>query len=306
MPSDEGPRGEHLSGDHPGGESLVGERLNGDHPGGERLRGRYLRYVALGDSQTEGVGDGGGVAGLRGWADRLAEHLAAAGPDLRYANLAVRGRVARQVRAEQLGPALALRPDLATVVAGVNDLLRPKFDAEEVAGHLEAMFAELTAGGARVLTLTFPDVAKIAPVARPVRGRVFDLNDRIRAAAARHGVVVADLAPLPVATDPRLWGEDRLHASPLGHARIAAAAAYALGLPGSDDSWARPLPPWEPPSRLRAAGAEVRWAAGFLGPWIGRRLRGRSSGDGRTAKRPELLPVAGAPVPVPAPGPDPA
>ncbi|GAA2959733.1 MULTISPECIES: SGNH/GDSL hydrolase family protein [Streptomyces] len=253
----------------------------------------YLRYVALGDSQTEGVGDGDDTTGLRGWADRLAEHLAALNPELRYANLAVRGRVAGQVRAEQLAPALALRPDLVTVVAGVNDLLRPSFDAGRVAGQLEEMFAALTASGARVLTLTFPDVARIAPIARPVRGRVFDVNDRIREAAARHGVTVADLAPLPVATDPRLWSEDRLHASPLGHARIAAAAAYALGLPGSDDTWALPLPPQRLPSRLNAAGAELRWAAGFLGPWIGRRLRGRSSGDGRAAKRPELLPLGG-------------
>ncbi|MGW3402537.1 SGNH/GDSL hydrolase family protein, partial [Streptomyces zhihengii] len=114
----------------------------------------YLRYVALGDSQTEGLGDGDDTVGLRGWADRLAERLAEQNPGVRYANLAVRGRLAGQVRAEQLEPALALRPDLATVVAGVNDLLRPAFDADEVAGHLEAMFAALTGAGARVATLT--------------------------------------------------------------------------------------------------------------------------------------------------------
>ncbi|MFD9539029.1 SGNH/GDSL hydrolase family protein [Streptomyces sp. NPDC060022] len=262
--------------------------------------GEYLRYVALGDSQTEGVGDGDDATGLRGWADLFAARVAAANPGLQYANLAVRGRVAGQVRAEQLGPALALRPDLATVLAGVNDLLRPGFDAEEVAGHLEEMFAALTAAGAHVVTMTFPDVGKIAPIARPVRSRVFDMNARIRAAAARHGVTVADIAPQAVATDPRLWSEDRLHASPLGHERIAAAVARAIGLPGSDDSWTLPLPPQAVPSGLHAARAELRWAAGFLGPWLGRRLRGRSSGDGRTAKRPELLPLATAPPASPA------
>src|SRR5262245_61561497 len=111
--------------------------------------GEYLRYVALGDSQTEGLGDGDDSTGLRGWADRLAERLAAGNPGFQYANLAVRGRLAGQVHAEQLAPALALRPDLATVVAGVNDLLRRRFDADEVGGHLEAMFAALTAQGAR-------------------------------------------------------------------------------------------------------------------------------------------------------------
>ncbi|WP_201761389.1 SGNH/GDSL hydrolase family protein [Nonomuraea sp. K271] len=183
----------------------------------------HRRYVALGDSQTEGMGDGDDVNGLRGWADRLAERLAAANPGLRYANLAVRGRVAAQVHAEQLGPALALRPDLATVVAGVNDLLRPRFDADEVGGHLEAMFAALTAQGARVATLTFPDLARITPLARPFGPRAAALNQRIRAAARRHGVVVAETAHHPVVTDARLWSPDRLHAGPLGHERIAAA-----------------------------------------------------------------------------------
>ncbi|MFE9622785.1 SGNH/GDSL hydrolase family protein [Streptomyces sp. NPDC006527] len=256
---------------------------------------RYARYVALGDSQTEGLGDGDDGIGLRGWADRLAEHLAHHNPGLRYANLAVRGRLAGQVHTEQLGPALALRPDLATVVAGVNDLMRPRFDADEVAGHLEAVFAALTAQGARVATVTFPDAARLTALARPLTPRVLALNARIREAAGRHGVAVAETAGHAVVTDARLWSPDRLHASPLGHARIAAAVAHALGLPGSDDSWTHPLPAPDSsaPAGWRAGVAELRWAAAFLGPWLGRRLRGRSSGDGRTAKRPGLLPVAG-------------
>ncbi|MGI5359623.1 SGNH/GDSL hydrolase family protein [Streptomyces sp. CA-252508] len=254
--------------------------------------GEYLRYVALGDSMTEGVGDGDDTTGLRGWADRLAEHLAAVNPEVRYANLAVRGRLAGQVRAEQLAPALALRPDLVTVVAGLNDLLRPRFDPAEVAGHLEAMFAALTGAGAHVVTLTFPDVGRIAPLARPLGPRLADFNARVRAAAARHGVTVTDTGREAVSTDPRMWTADRLHAGPVGHERIAAAVARSVRLPGSDDSWAHPLPPQPTPSAWRVAEAELRWAAAFLGPWIGRRIRGRSSGDGRTAKRPALLPVA--------------
>ncbi|SDK16877.1 SGNH/GDSL hydrolase family protein [Streptomyces indicus] len=249
----------------------------------------YARYVALGDSQTEGVGDGDDTTGLRGFADRLAEQLAESNPGLRYANLAVRGRLAGQVRSGQLAAALALEPDLATVVAGVNDLLRPRFDADEVAGHLDAMFAALTAQGARVATVTFPDIARIAPAARPLSGRVVALNRRIRESAARYGVSLVETYGHEVVTDARLWSADRLHASPLGHERIAASLAHALALPGSSDAWTHPLPPV-----AGAAGgwrAEVRWAAGFLGPWLGRRLRGRSSGDGRVAKRPELLPV---------------
>ena len=78
----------------------------------------YSRYVAIGDSQTEGLNDGSDETGFRGWADRLAEHVAALNPDLQYANLAIRGRRTHEVLSEQLPAALAMRPDLATVVAG--------------------------------------------------------------------------------------------------------------------------------------------------------------------------------------------
>ncbi|GLW99161.1 SGNH/GDSL hydrolase family protein [Microtetraspora sp. NBRC 16547] len=251
----------------------------------------HHRYVALGDSQTEGLGDRDDVRGHRGWADRLAEHLARANPGLLYANLAVRGRQAARIRDEQLPAALELRPDLATVMAGMNDIIRPGFDAAEVTGALEDMYAALTAAGAHVITVTFPDIGKIAPLARPLLPRVLDMNQRIREAAARHGVTVIDTYPLAFTTDARIWSEDRLHASPLGHARIAAAMAHALALPGSDDTWMSPLPPLAAPSVWQKSRAELRWLATFAGPWIGRRLRGRSSGDGRTAKRPLLAPV---------------
>jgi lysophospholipase L1-like esterase len=251
----------------------------------------YTRYVALGDSQTEGLGDGDETRGYRGWADRLAEQLAAVTPGLRYANLAVRGRLAAQVRDEQLGPALELHPDLATVMAGMNDLLRPGFSAAEVTGCLEEMFAALTAAGAHVVTVTFPDISKIAPLARPLLPRVLDLNARIRHAAARRGVALVDTFPHAVTTDARIWSADRLHASPLGHARIAAAMARTLGLPASDDTWTLPLPPQPAHPAWKAAATELRWLATFTGPWIYRHARGRSSGDGRTAKRPHLTPV---------------
>lgn len=259
--------------------------------------GNFTRYVAIGDSQTEGVGDGDDVTGLRGWADRLAMQVARANPGLQYANLAVRGKLARQIRAQQLDAALALEPDLVTVLAGMNDLLRPKFDADEVAGHVEAMFAAFAGTGAVVATLTFPDVGRLIPMARAVRGRVAAMNDRVRAAAARYGVIVAEAAHHAVVADPRLWSPDRLHASPLGHQRIADALAEALRLPGSDDAWTRPLVP-ELPERnaAQAIAAEFRWAGVALVPWAMKRIQGRSSGDNRLAKRPIPLPVDGLTV----------
>nr|BFE79057.1 SGNH/GDSL hydrolase family protein [Planobispora longispora] len=228
----------------------------------------YTRYVALGDSQTEGLGDGDDISGHRGWADRLAERLAHADPGLLYANLAVRGREAAQIRDEQLPVALELRPDLVTVMAGMNDLIRPGFDAAKVTAALEEMFAALTATGAHVVTVTFPDIGAIAPLARPLVPRVLDLNARIADAAARHGVTLIDTFPLAFTTDPRMWGSDRLHASPIGHDRIAAAFAHALGLPGSDDTWMAPFPRCPPP---RPGGRRRPRRAGWP------RMRGRGS-----------------------------
>ncbi|MEW2391466.1 SGNH/GDSL hydrolase family protein [Streptomyces venezuelae] len=253
----------------------------------------YARYVAIGDSQTEGLGDGDEERGYRGWADRLAEILAAGHPDFTYANLAVRGRRTALIKAEQLGPALALKPDLVTVMAGMNDLVRPGYDAARVAADVEEMFTELTAAGAHVATVTFPDIGRVSPLARRALPRVLDLNARIRAAADRHGVIVFDTFPHRITTDPRLWSRDRMHASPLGHARIAAGMADALGIEGHE-SWLSPLPPLAPVSVLGAVTAEARWFAGFMGPWMWRRVRGRSSGDGREAKRPALEAVTAA------------
>ncbi|MBE2999574.1 SGNH/GDSL hydrolase family protein [Nocardiopsis sp. HNM0947] len=254
---------------------------------------RPLRYVALGDSQTEGVGDGHESTGWRGFADRFAVLLARHHPSLSYANLAVRGRRAHQVHHEQLAPALGLEPDVATVVAGVNDVLRPRFEAAQVAGHVESVWAALRGQGAQVLSMTFPDPAPLVPAARPVSGRVRELNALLRRAARRQGVLLAEMEGHAVVGDARLWSQDRLHAGPEGHARMAAALAQVWGLPGSDDSWTRPLPGPAPVGRAgwQALAGEVGWAARFVGPWVLRRVRGRSSGDGRSAKRPLLMPV---------------
>jgi lysophospholipase L1-like esterase len=259
----------------------------------------FERYVAISDSTTEGIDDPYPDGTFRGWADRLAGKLAEVNPELRYANLAIRGRLAGQIRAEQLQPAVALKPDLATVVAGLNDTLRPGFDAQRVQADLEAMYTALTDVGATVVGFTMPDPSPFSPIARKIQHRLIAFNEVTREAAERTGVLLVDLNAYPVASDPRLWSEDRLHANSEGHARIAAALAEALELPGADGAWSEPLPPLPPRGRAEAVVHEVSWAVRFLVPWAIRRLRGRSSGDGITAKRPDLAPVldaSGAPI----------
>src|SRR3954471_18604163 len=198
----------------------------------------YRRFVALGDSTTEGLMDPlPDGSGFRGWADRLAEMLSALDPELRYANLAVRGKLARQVHAEQLDAAIALEPDLVSVLSGLNDMLRKNVHVDAVVREIDAMVAALREAGADVLMFTLPDPVPINPLAKSAAVRLVRLNAAIREIATRRGAFLVPLDAHPVASDRRLWNEDRLHANPEGHQRIALAAAHALGLPDADTSW---------------------------------------------------------------------
>jgi uncharacterized protein (DUF952 family)/lysophospholipase L1-like esterase len=252
---------------------------------------RVQRYIAIGDSQTEGLNDPDGRGGFRGWADRFAELLAVSNPHVQYANLAIRGRLVGAIRADQLAPALQLRPDLVTVMGGLNDLMQPSVDVPAVAAELEAMLAAVRDVGATVMTNTFPDPSTIAPLFRRLVSRVLTYNELIRAAADRHGALVVDFAAHGAGTDLRIWSADRIHANPFGHAMIAAAFADTVGLPGYG-YWTTPLPAMAPLGRVRRTGTELRWLGRDVAPWLWRRVRGRSSGDGIVAKRPRLLPVA--------------
>lgn len=253
----------------------------------------YARYVAIGDSSTEGLDDPDGTGGYRGWANRLAAHVAAAQrTPLMYANLAVRGRTMRDVRREQLAPALAMHPDLVTVFAGVNDIVRRECDVTAVAREMERMLAAFSDAGATVLTITMPDLSEVAPIARLLRDRLLALNDRVREACRTTGAHCVDLAQNPVTSDLRLWSEDRLHANSEGHRRIAAALAHALRLPGHDGSWANPLPSAPRASLAARLGDDLKWTSEHLVPWLWRHARGISSGDGRSAKRPTLETVS--------------
>jgi len=254
---------------------------------------RYERYVAIGDSTTEGLDDPDGLGGYRGWANRLAEKIAALQGGLLYANLGVRGKTTRQIRDEQLARAAAMHPDLVTLTAGTNDLLRPRFDAAAVAADVEAMQRALIEGGATVLTFTLPDLVPIMPLARLFADRARRLAEELRAVASRTGAILVDFHTLPGASDYRLWSDDRLHANALGHELTARALAHALGLPGTDESWKDPLPGPATRTRAQRAAAEAAWVRRHFAPWLWRHLWGRSSGDGRECKRPELRPFPG-------------
>ncbi|MFJ8013592.1 SGNH/GDSL hydrolase family protein [Streptomyces sp. NPDC096339] len=253
------------------------------------MNARYTSFVAVGDSFTEGMSDLLPDGSYRGWADLLAARLAALEPDFRYANLAVRGKLIGQIAEEQVPVAAAMRADVVTLVGGLNDTLRPKVDMGRVRERLETS-VELLAPSCRQLVL-MRSPGRNGPVMERFRPRMEELFLFIEELAARHGALVVDLYGAPALGDQRMWDVDRLHLTAEGHRRVAEAVWQTLGLPAEQD-WRAELPATEPPGWAVRRARDLSFARRHLLPWIGRRLTGRSSGDGRPAKRPQLLPYA--------------
>ncbi|MDJ0383601.1 SGNH/GDSL hydrolase family protein [Streptomyces sp. G-G2] len=251
------------------------------------MNASYTSLVAVGDSFTEGMSDELPDGSYRGWADLLAARLAAREPGFRYANLAVRGKLIGQIAEEQAPVAAAMGADVVTLVGGLNDALRPKVDMGRVRGHLEAAVETLAPSCGRLVLMRSP--GRRGPVMERFRPRMEELFVIIGELAARHDAVLVDLYGAEVLGDPRLWHADRLHLTGEGHRRVAEAVWQALGLPPEED-WRVPLADSVPPGWAVRRAHDARFAREHLLPWIGRRLSGRSSGDGRPAKRPELLP----------------
>jgi lysophospholipase L1-like esterase len=251
--------------------------------------GGWRSFVAVGDSFTEGLDDRVEDA-YRGWADLVAGVLASRSGGLDYANLAVRGRLFRRVVAEQVPPALAMRPDLVSFAAGGNDVLRRSFDGPAMIARFDETVARLRATGADMVVFRFADLTIRLPGQGLIGPRVEMLNRAVGETAERHGARLVDLSVDDEFANPALWSMDRLHLSTAGHQRVAAHVLVALGVE-ADPAW------WQPPNRpapltwLAARGADLAWAGRHLAPWLKRRLTGRSSGDRVTAKRPVLTPV---------------
>jgi len=216
---------------------------------------RYARYVAIGDSTVEGLDDPDGHGSYRGWANRLAERIAREQGSIQYANLAIRGRTTRQVRAEQLAPALAMKPELAAVVSGTNDLLRRHFDAAALFSDIEAIQRPLIDAGATVITFTLPDLGDIMPIARMVRRRLHEMNDPIGVLVDRSGdepVGTRSSASATLVGPPPTGAAGALLRAPTGsHAWLVSLEAWwsaVRGLPSAVCLLAPPLlltSPWQ-------------------------------------------------------------
>lgn len=250
----------------------------------------FQRFVALGDSFTEGVGDADPALpnGVRGWADRVAAVLADRNDGFEYANLAIRGRKLRPILAEQIEPALAMRPDLVTLYAGANDVLRPRVDIDALVEAYDETVGRLAATGARVALFTAYDPGT-HPIFGALRGRFATYNELVREVAERHGATLIDFWRLREFRDDRMWDADRMHMAAPGHQRIATAVLDALEVPHG----LVPLPLVDRPvlSAQQRRQANLAWTREHAGPWVKRRLTGVSSGDALSPRWPTPAPV---------------
>ncbi|MFI2435229.1 SGNH/GDSL hydrolase family protein [Streptomyces sp. NPDC018693] len=251
----------------------------------------HTSLVAVGDSFTEGMSDLLPDGTYRGWADLLAGRMAARAPGFRYANLAVRGKLIGQIVEEQVDVAAAMGADVVTLVGGLNDTLRPKCDMGRVRGLLTEAVERLAPSCKQLVLMRSP--GRQGPVLERFRPRMEELFTCVDELAERHGAVVVDLYGAPALGDPRMWDVDRLHLTAEGHRRVAEAVWQRLGYPAEDPEWHAPMAATLPPGWLARRAADARFTRQHLLPWIARRLTGRSSGDGRPAKRPDLLPYEG-------------
>ncbi len=239
-----------------------------------------VRFVAIGDSFTEGVGDERADGTVRGWADLVAQGWAASrGAAIEYANLAIRGKLVWPIVREQLEPALALRPTHLSFNGGGNDMLRPRTSIGHIADAFSHVLRRCDEEGVRLILLSGANPSAQLPMSRLIQRR----GDLMSAAVVarmggRSDVVQALNWPDAELSDPSFWSEDRLHMNGRGHHRVAARVLDALGERVPDGWWSLP----ELPEAARLARAE--YFREHLGPWFHRRLTGTSSGDGREPK----------------------
>ena len=256
------------------------------HDGAMTPQHPWSRYVAIGDSFTEGIGDPEprSPGGHRGWADRVAEVLSDQTEDFAYANLAVRGRLLQQILDEQVEPALELHPDLITVSMGGNDVIRPGTDPDDIAARFDVGIERLSSQGATVVMFNGPDIG-MTPGARPrprqgrdlqrepAHGRAEARRDRRRHVVAARADRPADVGARPPALLARRAPDDRPHGAARAQRRERSRAVRR-------------------PNRCReqtwraARRDDIGWAREYFAPWILRRLRHQSSGDGVEPKRP--------------------
>lgn len=254
---------------------------------------KFTRFIVCGDSFSEGMSDEIVDGQYRGWADRMADVLAHQGAEFTYANFAIRGRLIHQVASDQVPIALEFVTGADTLFsfhAGANDVLRPNYKSEISLPLYSQTVRTIAASGATVLLFTVLErTDRQGRTAELWARRFSEFNKNVRAVAEEVGAYVADANEEGLLSDRRFLADDRLHLNEIGHDRVAQGILEMLGLPYAMN-WREPLPPATPLSQRLRHKSNFTWFLTFFLPWVWRRLRRRSSGDGRSSK--QMYPIS--------------
>lgn len=251
-------------------------------------------YVAIGDSLSEGLGDFSFLERRvhSGWTDRFATLLAMDaeldGREFKYANLAIRGANIRAIMGSQLERALLLKPDLVSVMAGQNDFFCKAEDLPE----LERVFREgiqklLDAGCQVIVSNTINPIHLV--VFRRLARLASTMTEMIERVAKQLNVPIHDVHRIDSLSEIRYWAEDMVHFSGPGHIKVANKAADILQLRFRQSEF-DDCEIWIPKRGLIGTS---RWVVVHVIPFMVRRMRGVTSGDGLEPKLPELTSFRG-------------
>ncbi|MBR9743048.1 SGNH/GDSL hydrolase family protein [Bacillus cereus] len=182
----------------------------------------WQRFVAIGDSFTEGIGDEVEGIALKSWVDYFVQLCV---NDIEYANFAKRGLVTKEIRSQQLEKALAFKPDLVSLIAGANDVLKGRWNLQTYRNDMEFMIDKLSQTGADIMIANLPDFTVRLPFSSEkkqiLKEQLLEANDVIRSLSREYKLHLVDFWSHPLVNDNTLWSTDLIHPNSKGYVKVA-------------------------------------------------------------------------------------
>ncbi|HDX9630211.1 TPA: SGNH/GDSL hydrolase family protein [Bacillus cereus] len=182
----------------------------------------WKRFVAIGDSFTEGIGDEVEGIALKSWVDHFVQLSV---NDIEYANFAKRGLVTKEIRSQQLEKALTFKPDLVSLIAGANDVLKGRWNHQAYKNDMECMIDKLSKTEADIIIANLPDFTVRLPFAsekkQVIKEQLLEANDVIRSLSREYKIHHVDFWSHPLVNDNTLWSADLIHPNSKGYVKVA-------------------------------------------------------------------------------------
>ncbi|OWW11939.1 lipase [Bacillus sp. MB353a] len=182
----------------------------------------WKRFVAIGDSFTEGIGDEVEGIALKSWVDHFVQLCV---NDIEYANFAKRGLVTKEIRSQQLEKALTFNPDLVSLIAGANDVLKGRWNHYAYKEDMKCMIDTLSKTGADIMIANLPDFTVRLPFStekkQVLKEQLLEVNEVILSLSREYKLHHIDFWNHHVVNDNTLWSKDFIHPNSKGYVKVA-------------------------------------------------------------------------------------